>query len=240
MTTSHDGFSSPMKESRLWRTAGDYRDALKMNEGDVFRDKFRVVYKGKNGITYIEKLNAKDGQVKSAIVVPTSGRSGDNYTLHFYTTLDTVNRNLIIDKLIDMKGAYSEELMSAALMLMQSGNNLSYLQYRDQKLLNELKSKASGNNTQSSPAKQKNDFELSNTSTTKKYTVDEILDSVDEVLGDYAVQILDIIDAKIKEDPNKWGNFDTSNISGELQRLGIDTSNIEDIESWIENLKDCE
>lgn len=240
ITTSYDGFSSPMKESRLWRTAGDYRDALKMNEGDVFRDKFRVVYKGKNGITYIEKLNAKDGQVKSAIVVPTSGRGGDNYTLHFYTTLDTASRRLIIDKLIDMKGAYSEELMSAALMLMQSGNNLSYLQYRDQRLLNELKSKASGSNIQTSPAKQKNDFELSNTSTTKKYTVDEILDSVDEVLGDYAVQILDIIDAKIKEDPNKWGNFDKSNISGELQRLGIDTSNIEDIESWIENLKDCE
>ena len=89
-------------------------------------------------------------------------------------------------------------------------------------------------------APQKNDFELESTGTRERYTVDQILDSVDETIGDYAIRILDIIDAKIAKNSEKWRNFDTSNISGELQRLGIDTSNIEDIESWIDNLENCE
>ena len=89
-------------------------------------------------------------------------------------------------------------------------------------------------------APQRNDFELESTGTRERYTVDQILDSVDETIGDYAIRILDIIDAKIAKNSEKWRNFDTSNISGELQRLGIDTSNIEDIESWIDNLENCE
>lgn len=87
---------------------------------------------------------------------------------------------------------------------------------------------------------QRNDFELETPGTRERYTIDQILDSVDETIGDYAIRILDIIDAKIAKNPKKWGNFDTSNISEELQRLGIDTSNIEDIESWIDNLENCE
>lgn len=93
----------------------------------------------------------------------------------------------------------------------------------------------------SSTGKQQgNSFELKTTGTREKYTVDQILDSVDETIGDYATRILDIIDAKIAENSEKWRNFDTSKISEELQRLGIDTSNIEDIESWIDNLENCE
>lgn len=93
----------------------------------------------------------------------------------------------------------------------------------------------------SSTGKQKgNSFELKTTGTREKYTVDQILDSVDETIGDYAIRILDIIDAKIAKNSEKWRNFDKSNISEELQRLGIDTSNIEDIESWIDNLENCE
>lgn len=250
MTTTYGGFSSPMKDSRLWRTAIDYREALKLKEGGTFRDKFRVVYKGKNDITYVEKLNAKDGEVKSAIVVPTSGRSGDNYTLHFYTTLDTASRRLIIDKLIDMKGAHSEELMNAALMLMQSGNNLSYLQYRDQRLLNELKSKASGNNTQASPAKQKNDFELKQSKKQDKQSIESMLDNFsDEAVMEQVDKIYSIVEAKIADakagkldqaHTEKWINFDISNLQSELERIGIQTDNIEDVESWIDNLENCE
>lgn len=86
---------------------------------------------------------------------------------------------------------------------------------------------------------KKNDFELEQTTNQDKYSVDQILDSTDDATMEYADKIFEIIESKIATS-EKWKDFDMSNITAELERLNIDTSNIEDIESWIDNLEHCE
>lgn len=86
---------------------------------------------------------------------------------------------------------------------------------------------------------QKNDFELEQTANQDKYSVDQILDSTDDAMMEYADKIFEIIESKIATS-EKWKDFDMSNITAELERLNIDTSNIEDVESWIDNLEHCE
>ena len=87
--------------------------------------------------------------------------------------------------------------------------------------------------------KQKNDFELEQTTNQDKYSVDQILDSTDDAMMEYADKIFEIIENKIATS-EKWKDFDMNNITAELERLNIDTSNIEDVESWIDNLEHCE
>lgn len=86
---------------------------------------------------------------------------------------------------------------------------------------------------------KKNGFELEQTTNQDKYSVDQILDSTDNATMEYADKIFEIIESKIATS-EKWKDFDMSNITAELERLNIDTSNIEDIESWIDNLEHCE
>lgn len=85
---------------------------------------------------------------------------------------------------------------------------------------------------------KKNDFELEQVGQQDRYSIDQVLDSTDESMMEYADRIFEIIEKKIATD-EKWKNFDMSNISTELERLGVET-NTEDIESWIDNLENCE
>lgn len=86
---------------------------------------------------------------------------------------------------------------------------------------------------------KKNDFELQQLGQQDRYSLDQILDSTDDAMMDYTLQFLEILDQKIAEG-GKWKDFDRSNVISELQRLGIETNNISNIESWLDNLKNCE
>lgn len=94
------------------------------------------------------------------------------------------------------------------------------------------------NVTQEAP-KAKNDFQLSDTSSQDRYSVDDILDSADDAMMDYADRIYEIIENK-KATSEKWADFNMEDITAELERLGIEANNIDDIESWIDNLENCE
>jgi len=72
------------------------RSALNAEVGTTLNNGVKVVSRDEKGNTYVEIPNAKDGEVKSAIIFPTSGRGGDNYTAHFFMTLD----NKIVKSLI--------------------------------------------------------------------------------------------------------------------------------------------
>ena len=84
----------------------------------------------------------------------------------------------------------------------------------------------------------KNDFELEQLGQQDRHTVDQILNSTEDSMMEYADRIFEIIDNKIATS-EKWKDFDTNNMTSELERLGIET-NITDIESWIDNLENCE
>lgn len=109
---------------------------------------------------------------------------------------------------------------------------------------------ASYYNTQSSPAKQKNDFELKQSKKQDKQSIESMLDNFsDEAVMEQVDKIYSIVEAKIADakagkldqaHTEKWINFDTSNLQSELERIGIQTDNIEDVESWIDNLENCE
>lgn len=98
--------------------------------------------------------------------------------------------------------------------------------------------KTESNVTQEAP-KAKNDFQLNDTSSRDRHSVDDILDSADDAMMDYADRIYDIIENK-KATSEKWADFNMEDITAELERLGIEANNIDDIESWIDNLENCE
>lgn len=109
---------------------------------------------------------------------------------------------------------------------------------------------ASYYNTQASPAKQKNDFELKQSKKQDKQSIESMLNNFsDEAVMEQVDKIYSIVEAKIADakagkldqaHTEKWINFDTSNLQSELERIGIQTDNIEDVESWIDNLENCE
>lgn len=250
ITRTYNGFQEPIKNSRLYNTAYDYRNALISKAGTTLYNGTKVVYKDREGNTYVEFPNAKDGEVKSAIVFPSwGGRGGDNFTVHFYKTLTSEERDTIISSVMDNRNR-KDMVEYLNYVLQHTNDNLLYLRYRDQKLLNELKSKASGNNTQASPAKQKNDFELKQSKKQDKQSIESMLNNFsDEAVMEQVDKIYSIVEAKIADakagkldqaHTEKWINFDTSNLQSELERIGIQTDNIEDVESWIDNLENCE
>lgn len=246
ITSTSNGFSGPAKNSRLRNTAKDHRSALGAKVGDTLRSGAKVVYRDKHGNTYIELPNAKDGEAKSAIVFPVSGRGGDNFTVHFYKTLSQDERGPLISIIREKSGMPSTSLVPYVSSLLQSLNdNLQYLRFRDQNKLNELRAKASETQAQEAPAQEatkKNDFELDDTSTKEKYSIDDIMSRED--MMDQADRIFDIIDAKVNSEDattrEKWKDFDMENMEAELEKRGVNTIDIEDIDSWIDNLENCE
>lgn len=295
ITVTYNGFNQPIKKSRLWNTAHDVRVALNAEVGTTLRDGTKVIYKDRNGATYVEFPNTMDGEVKSAILFPTGGRGGDNFTVHFYKTLDADERGSLISIIRDKQGMSTQSLVPYINALLQSVNsNLQYLRYRNQDKLDSLRLEASQRNSEESIQEQietidvpseilsyfnsseytgsvtaiqrkfgitystalkykesfeaqkkagvkiepkKNDFELEQVGQQDSYSIDQILDSVDEAMMEYADRIFEIIENKIATE-EKWKDFDMNNISAELERLGVETST-EDIESWIDNLENC-
>lgn len=98
--------------------------------------------------------------------------------------------------------------------------------------------------------KQKNDFELKQSKKQDKQSIESMLDNFsDGAVMEQVDKIYSIVEAKIADakagkldqaHTEKWINFDTSNLQSELERIGIQTDNIEDVESWIDNLENCE
>lgn len=97
---------------------------------------------------------------------------------------------------------------------------------------------------------QRNDFEIRQVGPQDKYSIESMLDNFsDDTIMEQVDQIYSIIESKIEKakkgeldqaHTEKWLNFDTSNLLSELERIGITTDNIDDIESWIDNLENCE
>lgn len=88
--------------------------------------------------------------------------------------------------------------------------------------------------------KKENDFELNNLGEQDRYSLDQILESFEEDMLDRQVKILEIIEAYKQSGSEKWKDFNMDNIVEELEKRGIETTNIQDIDSWIDNLENCE
>lgn len=90
-------------------------------------------------------------------------------------------------------------------------------------------------------APKKNDFALDNIDTKEKYSIDDIISRED--MMDQADQVYDIIRAKMNSDNastrERWQDFNMENIAEELEKRGVNTTDISDVESWIDNLKNC-
>lgn len=104
-----------------------------------------------------------------------------------------------------------------------------------------VKSETQAQEAPAQEAPKKNDFELDDTSTKEKYSIDDIMSRED--MMDQADRIFDIIDAKVNSEDaatrEKWKDFDMENMEAELEKRGVNTIDIEDIDSWIDNLENC-
>lgn len=253
ITRTTNRFRKPSTKSRLYSTAYNHKFALQAEVGSTLLDGTKIVYRDKNGYTYIELPDSQDGEVKSAIIVPTEGKVGNNITVHFYTTLDSTSMNLVFQKLKQMEGAKVSDLISSlSTVLMSANENLRYLYYRDPIKLSNLRREASIEEAPATPPQtpeKQNPFVLGNKGQKDRYSIDDMLDSTNEAIMEQVDKIYAIVRSKIKDAKDgkfdqakteKWLNFDRSNLSSELERIGISTTNIEDIDSWIDNLENCE
>ena len=226
VTVTSNGFNHPTQKSRLWNSAKDLRSALNAEVGTTLNNGVKVVSRDEKGNTYVEIPNAKDGEVKSAIIFPTSGRGGDNYTAHFFMTLDNNIVKSLIQRANDMPGATTTELVD------------------------ELNITLSPSSEKESPEPvKKNGFELYQHKEGSKYSIAEIMISDDIDIMDKFSRICTIIHAKIKAAKEgkldstraqKWKDFNIRELESELKRIGIQSTNIDDIDSWIDNLENCE
>lgn len=138
MTTTNEGFQ-PAKDSRLADTAGDFD--FSNNEVGNSKKGATLKHRSKDGVDYVEVDNPKDGEVKSAIVIPTGPRIGDNITFHFYKKLSDEERDTIIKEL---KNKGNRNIQYINDLLQKLNPDVQYSEYaQDSSKLEQLRQKAS-------------------------------------------------------------------------------------------------
>lgn len=154
VSTTSQGFSfaGGANSTRLFKTAGDFRELINTKIGQsparhpnrVVKDRVEYTDRGKTA-TYVEITNAKDGEVKSAMVFDIGGRGGDNITIYFCKTLTPEERSSIVDTMKENKTAEAPELVEKINSLLEFNNpELLYSDYiRHPEKLEKLREDAS-------------------------------------------------------------------------------------------------
>lgn len=239
ITSTSNGFNSPYKSSRLFRTAKDYRTVLNAKIGDVINGGAKVVYKDRYGNTYIEIQNAEDGNVKSAIVFPISGRGGDNFTVYFYKTLNQDEKDTLISAIKDnpnRKGLieYVNTLLS------HTNDNLLYLSYRNPDKLARLRAEAytkpEAPIVQSEPVKTGEDINKTGTKSLAELQSEKTTDTAILILKSkkFGQRARVLLKAKFPDMPSKMSELERF-----LQSKGIATTGISDVEQWLKMIEEC-
>ena len=239
ITSPSNGFNSPYKSSRLFRTAKDYRTVLKAKIGDVINGEAKVVYKDRYGNTYIEIQNAEDGNVKSAIVFPISGRGGDNFTIYFYKTLNQDEKDTLISAIKDnpnKKGLieYVNTLLS------HTNDNLLYLSYRNPDKLARLRAEAYTKPevpiVQSELVKTGEDINKTGTKSLAELQSKKTVDTALSIMKskEFGKRARTLLKSKFSDMPSK-----TAELERFLQSKGIATTGITDVEQWLRMIEEC-
>lgn len=239
ITVTHDGFNSPHKSSRLWRTAKDHRDTLHVKLGETLANGVKVEYRDRYGNTYIEIPDAKDGEVKSAILFPIGGRGGDNFTLHFYTTLAPDTRNILIDSVSENPNR--EDLIDYISRLLKiTNNNLLYLSYRDPARLNKLREEAytepAPSSIQPEPIRSSEDINRTGSKSLAELQNDKTLNTALDIIRsrEFGKRALTLLRTKFPNMPTQ-----ISELERFLQNNKIPTVNISDVEKWLKLIEEC-
>lgn len=239
ITSTSNGFNSPYKSSRLFRTAKDYRTVLNAKIGDVINGEAKVVYKDRYGNTYIEIQDAEDGNVKSAIVFPISGRGGDNFTVYFYKTLNQDEKDTLISAIKDnpnRKGLieYVNTLLS------HTNDNLLYLSYRNPDKLAKLRAEAYTKPevpiVQSEPVKTGEDINKTGTKSLAELQSKKTVDTALSIMKskEFGKRARALLKSKFPDMPSK-----TAELERFFQSKGIATTGIADVEQWLRMIEEC-
>lgn len=239
ITSTSNGFNSPYKSSRLFRTAKDYRTVLKAKVGDVINGEAKVVYKDRDGNTYIEIQNAEDGNVKSAIVFPISGRGGNNFTVYFYKTLNQDERGTLIPAIKDNPNR--EDLVGYVnTLLSHTNDNLVYLSYRNPDKLDRLRAEAytkpEAPIVQSKPVRTGEDINKTGTKSLAELQSEKTVDTALSIIksNKFGKRARALLKSKFSDMPSK-----TTELERFLQSKGIATTGITDVEQWLKMIEEC-